>query len=159
MKLEETIARYSGLSLYFFLLTLNIKFSFLHLTSFLLLSGFFYVAFLFFLIAISYVSHFASILNESSLIDFRPFVQSIMTKLYFILILPWICYSILLCVIWKNDLHSFVFPSSFHSGIHSNTYSMWNALKWRKMDNEMQTHQDRICQQDIKCERQKMHFL
>lgn len=50
--------------------------------------GFFDVAFFFVLTVISYVSHFVNILNESCLIDFRPFLQSMMAKLYFILILP-----------------------------------------------------------------------
>lgn len=50
----------------------------------------FHVAFnliTFVLIVISYVSHFTKVLNESSLIDFRPFLQCMMIKLYFILTL------------------------------------------------------------------------
>lgn len=71
---------------------------------------------IFLLIVISYMSHFASVLNESSLIDFGPFLLC-MINLYFILILPWICNSSLFCVIIKYDWHSLYFILQFIHGI------------------------------------------
>lgn len=160
MKWEETITCYSGFSLHFFSPDFKHKvFLFAFNLPFVIVGGFFMLlSFLFWLLFPMWANLPVSLMNI--LIDFRPFLQFMLTKLYFIFILPWICYPFLLCVFWKYDLHSFVFPPSFfHSWINSNIYSTWDALKWRKIENEMQTHWDCICQQNIKWESQKTGLI
>lgn len=57
------------------------------------------------------------------------------------------------CFVSSENMIGILYISSFDSFMESfNTYGMWDALKWKKMDNEMQTLCDRICQQDIKWE-------